>query len=401
MNYNAYNLEQQLKERRRELQQYVPQEPSPAAQLKVSIGMMMVTLFAVTVGMWFTFQSHAHTFQTNTLKMDSIYEEMGDVRGENTSVYAELQKTQVELASMHAALENLNDRISGLDSDQAAQIKVDIADLSKKFADTTLIKSSVDSSGQVMLEYPEDMVNILLVGENQGLTDTMMVAAVNPDTEKITLISVPRDLYVNGRKINSVYYHYGIDKLKQSLSDILGLKIHEYVVVDVHAFPAVVDVLGGVDIYVDKALYDNQYPNGRGGYQVVDISSGQHHMDGEMALTYARSRKSTSDFDRARRQQAVIQSLYRKVKELDLAHNKTKAIEMYNTVKEYVHTDLDVFSAIAYAKMFRGYEVEHNNVLSNTNYLYSMINASGAYVLLPNAGNYDEIKSYVFELVVE
>lgn len=372
-----------------------------SAQLKFSILVTMFTIFAVTVGAWFTFNSHARSFETNTLKMDSIYDEMGDVRGENTNVYTELKKTQTELKSLHAEIENLNDRISLLPSGEAASIKIDIEALTEKFKNQSMIVSAVQEDGQVALEYPENLVNLLIVGSNSNLTDTIMVASINPDTEKITLISVPRDLYVNGRRINEIYYYYGVDKLKQALQDILGLSISEYIAVDIKSFPKIVDTLGGVDVYVEKDLTDYSYPTPNKAYQTFSITAGQHHMDGEMAEKYSRSRKSTSDFDRARRQQQVIEALYRKAKALKLTDNKKDAVKMYNTLKDYVHTDLDIFSALAYIKMFKNFEVERDNVLSSSNYLYSMINAAGAYVLLPASGNYDQIKGYVFELVVE
>ena len=189
--------------------------------------------------------------------------------------------------------------------------------------------------------------------------------------------------------------------MKDALQDILGLKINEYVAVDLKAFPKIIDTLGGIDLYVEKDLMDYNYPTSNKGYQTFSIKAGQYHMDGATAEKYSRSRKSTSDFDRARRQQEVIEALYRKAKEMGLPDDKGKAIETYNILKKDVNTDLDVFSALAYAKMFKNYAVESNNVLTSSNYLYSMIAASGAYVLLPRSGNYDEIKGYVFELVME
>ena len=370
-------------------------------QLKVSFLAMIITLFLVTLGAWFVFGNYADSFVVNEQKMESIYEELGDVRGENTNVYMELKKTQTELESVQATLENLNDKLGVIGSDGISQIKVDVGLLSKKLRDNSLIKTSAEDDGQVVLEYPEEMLNVLIIGQNQGLTDTIMVASVNPTIEQVTLISVPRDLYVNGRKINEIYHYHGVEKLKSALNDILGLRIDEYAAVDVEAFREAIDLLGGLDIYVEKDITDYSYPTENKGYQVFSLEAGQHHMDGSLAEKYARSRKSTSDFDRARRQQKIIESVFRKIKELKLTENKGKAIEMYNTLDTYVHTNIDVFSALAYARMFKNFEIERNNVLSHSNYLYSMINASGAYILLPRTGNYDEIKAYVFELVVE
>lgn len=370
-------------------------------QLKFSIVLTLLTLFFVVLGIWLTFGNYMANFEMNAEKVTSIYEELGEVRNENTNVYLELRKTQTEIMSLYASLENLSDRITVLDPESSSRVKLAVSALSDKLRNHSLVKSAVRKDGELIFEYPEDMVNILIVGSHSGLTDTIMVASVNPKIDEVTLISVPRDMYVNGRKINEIYHHHGVDKLKTALNDILGLQIDEYVAVDLKAFSKAIDLLGGLDIYVEKDITDYNYPTANKGYQTFNLKAGQHHMDGEMAEKYARSRKSTSDFDRARRQQKVIEAIFRKAKELGLADDKTKAVKMYNSLKEYVHTDVDIFSAITYARMFKNYEIERNNVLSNSNYLYSTINAAGSYILLPASGNYDEIKGYVFGLVVE
>ncbi len=402
MNYDLDNLERLIEEAP---EASVPEDYASLKkankQLKFSIVLTLLTLFFVVLGIWLTFGNYMANFEMNAEKVTSIYEELGEVRNENTNVYLELRKTQTEIMSLYASLENLSDRITVLDPESSSRVKLAVSALSDKLRNHSLVKSAVRKDGELIFEYPEDMVNILIVGSHSGLTDTIMVASVNPKIDEVTLISVPRDMYVNGRKINEIYHHHGVDKLKTALNDILGLQIDEYVAVDLKAFSKAIDLLGGLDIYVEKDITDYNYPTANKGYQTFNLKAGQHHMDGEMAEKYARSRKSTSDFDRARRQQKVIEAIFRKAKELGLADDKTKAVKMYNSLKEYVHTDVDIFSAITYARMFKNYEIERNNVLSNSNYLYSTINAAGSYILLPASGNYDEIKGYVFGLVVE
>ena len=80
--------------------------------------------------------------------------------------------------------------------------------------------------------YSSDIFTILVLGTNQNLTDTIILVVVNSSKQTITLISIPRDLYVNGRKINSIYAAYGIEKIKQDLTRISGLQIDKYIIFD-------------------------------------------------------------------------------------------------------------------------------------------------------------------------
>jgi LCP family protein required for cell wall assembly len=89
-----------------------------------------------------------------------------------------------------------------------------------------------------------------------------------------------------------------------------GVAIDGYAMLDFYAFERIVDALGGIDVYVSEALHDTHYPDPRPGdphaYTTIHFDPGWHHMDGTRALQYARSRMSTSDFDRARRQQEIM-----------------------------------------------------------------------------------------------
>ena len=170
--------------------------------------------------------------------------------------------------------------------------------------------------------------NILLIGTDQqdldvvGRTDTIMVLAIDAPNNRASLISFPRDLYlpipgVGYSRINTAYAYGeerkaggGLPLLMSTIERNFGIPIERYVRIDFSGFEGVVDALGGVDVVVDCPLYDEfiyRY------FQVYTLEPGTYHMNGQQALYYARSRKTTSDFDRARRQQRVLLAIRKRV----------------------------------------------------------------------------------------
>ncbi len=91
---------------------------------------------------------------------------------------------------------------------------------------------------------------------NQRNTDTLIVASLNLNLNKATLISLPRDLFYKRTKINSIYRRFGADTLKNTVSEITGLRIDKYVMVDMYAFAELVNVLGGIDVELTEPLVD-------------------------------------------------------------------------------------------------------------------------------------------------
>jgi polyisoprenyl-teichoic acid--peptidoglycan teichoic acid transferase len=163
--------------------------------------------------------------------------------------------------------------------------------------------------------------NILLIGTDQrdleavGRTDTVMVLAIDAANNRASLISFPRDMYlpipgVGYSRINTAYAYGeelrpggGLPLLMSTIERNFGIPIERYVRIDFSGFQGVIDALGGVDVVVDCPLYDEliyRY------FQTYTLEPGTYRMNGEQALYYARSRKTTSDFDRSRRQQRVM-----------------------------------------------------------------------------------------------
>ncbi len=209
----------------------------------------------------------------------------------------------------------------------------------------------------------EGRTNILILGmggqSHPGgtLSDTMIVLAINYQDKKIGMISVPRDLWVpisgfGHAKLNEAYADGeksrsttggGGALASRTLENVLGIPIHYYVSLDFDGFKKIVDTVGGVDIYVEKSIHDPFYPaEDMIHYSPFQISAGEHHMDGTLALKYARSRETTSDFDRSRRQMQVMMAVREKVMTLGTLGNPTKIAQMLNILGQHVKTNMQV-----------------------------------------------------------
>lgn len=213
--------------------------------------------------------------------------------------------------------------------------------------------------------------NILLLGTDQrslgyvGRTDTIMVLALDQANGRAALISIPRDVYlpipgVGYSRINTAYAYGeerqpggGLALLTSTIEKNFGIPIHNYVRVDIQGFEEIVDALGGVDITVDCDLYDEKFP---GYFGVYTLTAGDYHMDGRQALYYARSRKSTSDFDRARRQQRVLLAIRRRALEADLL---PRVPALYAALRDTVDTDLGPGDVAELARWAAGFKMEN------------------------------------------
>lgn len=207
--------------------------------------------------------------------------------------------------------------------------------------------------------------NILIAGmdrrpgaKGSGLTDTLIVVAMEKQTGRVGLISIPRDIAVQVPnhgldRINTVYsmaQSHGenpLSALKQSVGELLALPIEHAVVVDLGVFERMIDTLGGVTVSVPCPIIDDfvdaRTPDGR---RVLDIKEGHVRMDGATAAMYVRSRHGRSDFSRARRQQSVLNAIHRQLLTLgSLGHLP----EVLSSVERSVSTDLKRYELIQLA----------------------------------------------------
>lgn len=183
-----------------------------------------------------------------------------------------------------------------------------------------------------------ERVNVLVLGTDcrpvdRGVcrTDTMMIVTLDPKTATAGLVTIPRDLYVDipgvgENRINTANYFGEVLKYpgggpalaKKTVEYNLGRRIHYYVLADFNGFRKIVDTLGGIDIDVPRAIDDLTYPDENYGYKPIHIPAGRVHMNGEMALQYARTRHKDGDFGRMKRQIQVLVAIREKALRLDL-----------------------------------------------------------------------------------
>ncbi len=217
-----------------------------------------------------------------------------------------------------------------------------------------------------------DRINVLLMGiDRRGgsgwgwRTDTMIIVTVDPTNSTAGMLSIPRDLQLeipgngehrinvaNVRGYQSNYPGGGPALLKRTIEVHFGIPIDYYVMVDFQSFQTIVDTLGGVDVNVPRALHDTKYPNPQPGdlygMKTVHFDAGWQHLDGQRALEYARSRMSTSDFDRAKRQQLILLAIREKALNLNLIPKlPSLAATMGNSVK----TDMTLDEMIELARL--------------------------------------------------
>jgi LCP family protein required for cell wall assembly len=216
-------------------------------------------------------------------------------------------------------------------------------------------------------------VTFLLVGGDAGpgrsglRTDTMMVLSVDPSTERAALFGVPRnladvplprtahtDLDVFPDILNALWGYAtanpelfpgsrvpGATALKETIGGVLGLRIDYYAAVDLRGFVEVIDALGGVTVNVQKYVYDAGVspPYEDEPWIVVDLEPGRHHMDGRLALGYARTRWATSDYDRMRRQRCILGALEQQASPARILRSFPK---LASVVKRFMLTDVPI-----------------------------------------------------------
>lgn len=270
-------------------------------------------------------------------------------------------------------------------------------------------------------------MNILVAGKHDSLVDTMIFANINPATRKITLVSIPRDLYYNNRKINSYYALYGMDELKRILSKITGYQIDKYVLIDMYAFIDVIDLVGGIDVHLNEPVIDPTYKvNDNGVWSTLYYRAGDYHLGGKEALRLARTRHTSSDFARAERQQMILKALQQKAREFGFG-DAAKLTDIATAVLSKTYTDFTLADALPAYFRYQGFEVEGGNVLSSGNVLESKYtgdlkkndcqkNATepkegqedkkcdqdkGQYILVPRNDNWNTVRWYFHQLIEE
>lgn len=239
--------------------------------------------------------------------------------------------------------------------------------------------------------------NILLLGTDQnylnsvGRTDTIMILAVDVENGRAGLVSIPRDVYLpipglGYSRINTAYPNGevrqaggGIPLLTSTIEKNFGIPIHNYVRIDFGGFQDVIDALGGVDIEVECPLYDNNFLQF---FDVYTLQPGNYHMTGIQALYYSRSRLTTSDYDRARRQQQVLMAVRNRVLEGNFLPNIPA---LWSALRSSIETDLDLGELLQLAQFGATVDIRSlRGMVLRPPLLTSWVTPQGAYVQLPD-----------------
>jgi LCP family protein required for cell wall assembly len=213
------------------------------------------------------------------------------------------------------------------------------------------------------------------------------------------ILSLPRDLWVEipgfqVDKINQAHflgdvYDYpggGPALAVETVESALGIKIDYFATVNFDAFVQFVDEIGGIDVEVPETIDDTTYPDSCYGYDPFFIREGNHHLDGQDALKYARTRATFGgDVDRAGRQQQVILAVRDKVLRLNMvAQLLTKAPELWRIFQQNVETNLTLNEAIQLGLLAQDIPSENiNNQVLDYDYVYNEVAPNGQAVLIP------------------
>ena len=282
-------------------------------------------------------------------------------------------------------------------------------------------------------------INVLLTGiggkghDGGDLTDTLMLASIDPVNNTASLLSVPRDLWVTlpgkgSMKINAAYvtaknaYLHkagkganngqavaaGFTSIDQTLEKVLGVPINYNLLVNFQAFRQAIDKVGGVSVNVPEDLYDNTmaWENNHNPYLA---RAGQQTFDGVHALMYVRSRETSSDFARSQRQRAVLLALKQKTVTLGVLANPGKLAGLMGAFGDNVQTDFSLSDASRMYSILK--RINNSNIQSislagttsttsaaaGTDSLVTTGNINGQSIVMPKAGleNYDAIQEYV------
>jgi len=287
-------------------------------------------------------------------------------------------------------------------------------------APTEEIVDFIESDSDV-IDKGSDGLNILLLGKGGlghsggDLADSIILVHLEKDNKKAVLISIPRDFWFSGHKLNAD------PSVKDAITAITGLPVDYQISIDFNSFIKAVNDIGGIEIDIQKPYTDNFYPvrgleNDLCGfspekvvelhqkfsgfnlekqftcrYETIHFDAGKREIDGETALKYVRSRHGDGDFGRSGRQFVVLKGIAGKVFNLNL----DKVLDL----SKIVTSDMDassIKSLFSSLNNLSDYQISSVH-LSDANVLVASKSSQGAYILLPRAGegNYREIKEYL------
>ena len=239
----------------------------------------------------------------------------------------------------------------------------------------------------------ESYTNVLILGVDDSAepeADTILLLSFSNETGKVRIISIPRDTMITSRnvsgKIGELYGRGGANFLVREVSKMLGVPIHQYVIIDMQTFAELIDVLGGLDIYVEENM---DYEDEAAGLS-IHIGQGYQHLSGEDVQKYLRWRgEKLGDMGRVQRQQKFIKALYAKVLQLETLPKLPAIADIFRNKME---TSAEIFDSAHLANVLR----KMNSDPPTTLLLPGSENVDGAWV--PNVAEIEARMSELFPL---
>lgn len=272
---------------------------------------------------------------------------------------------------------------------------------SSAFADIPPLKVSKDK-----------VFNVLLLGidrrskfEALYRTDIMILISVNQSAKKIVFTSVPRDLWVNGGRINSIYINNGWPAMQDAFYKITGMRPDAFIQADFEDFVWLVDSFGGLEVDLDTAFTDVEYPNDvTKTYITVAFNSGSQLVNGKDALVLSRSRHGNngegSDFKRMQRQHKLLKAMPDAILSPRSLFNPFNLSKFYELVTQHMATDLSLADAgVLWSYYSQKDEYTIESFFVDSTYLYNppMSEYGGAWVLVAKNNDYSPIHTFIKE----
>jgi polyisoprenyl-teichoic acid--peptidoglycan teichoic acid transferase len=249
---------------------------------------------------------------------------------------------------------------------------------------------------------PEEALTVVLLGNDERPdwqhwnTDAIHYVVIYPKIPSVTVLSIPRDLYVYlpgfyMSRINTAhmvgtlngYDGGGFGLLNQTLLYNMGITADYYAMVNFQGLRGIVDALGGIEVPVHCRIEDHwPYPTESGEYPWVVLEPGVHHMDGKLALWYSRTRRTTSVFDREQRQQQVLEAIWRTARSKGVIQAIPSLYEQYN---QLVKTNLGLGNILSLGLVAARLETSQVSLYNiGRNHVYPYVTPGGGGVFVPN-----------------
>lgn len=282
-------------------------------------------------------------------------------------------------------------------------------------------------------------VNILMLGKGgeghtaPDLTDTILIASINPIQKEAAIVSIPRDLYVRtpddgSMKINAVYAtaksevlnnsewgdessqeraeEAGLEAIESMVEGVLGIPIHYHSMIDFEGFKQAIDTVGGVDVNAPDEVYEVMWLEGSN--FVLDVNPGMEHFDGLRGLAYARSRYTSArgDFSRSERQRLILVALKDKILSLGTLANPFKINQLIGDFGDHIEINMTVDEMMRLydiGKDIPSDKIQSVGLADPPNDYVRTGNVNGLSIVMPKAGlhNYKDIQNFIRNKLID